>query len=62
MAQMIEVKSQRRSKLAKLVLDEINNIGQDNIITVVMHEGGKFAEYADKKMLSSLRAYIYYKD
>ncbi len=56
---MIEVKAQKRSKLAEKILDTINEVGQDKIITVIMDEGGKFA---GDSLFSSLRAYIYYKD
>ena len=59
MAKMIEVKAQKRSTLASMVLEEINRVGQDNIICVMMDEGGKFAR---NSVFAILKAYIYYKD
>ena len=59
MAKMIEVKAQTRRKMAQRVLDVINQEGQDNIIEIIMDEGGKFAGGG---LLASSRAYIYIKD
>jgi len=59
MAKMIEVKAQTRKKMATRVLDVINEEGQDNIIHIIMDEGGKFAGGG---LLASARAYIYIRD
>ncbi|BDU67377.1 MAG: hypothetical protein TYPL_0300 [Candidatus Tyloplasma litorale] len=59
MAKMAEVRAQKRSTLAKMVLNEINRVGQNNVICVMMDEGGKFA---GNSVFASLKAYIYYKD
>lgn len=59
MAKMIEVKSQKRSTIARLILETINEVGQDNVISVVMDEGGKFA---GGTVFATIKAYIYYKD
>lgn len=59
MASVIEVRAQKRSTMNKQVLDTINQVGQDNVIAVVMDEGGKFA---GGSVFASIRAYIYYKD
>ena len=59
MAKMIEVKAQTRKKMAARVLEVINSEGQDNIIEIIMDEGGKFAGGG---LLASIRAYIFIKD
>lgn len=62
MAKMIILSAQKRSKISQKILDTINEVGQDNIIEIVMDEGGKFAEFAGKKVFASTKAYVYYKD
>ncbi len=44
MAKMVEVQAQSRKKIAEEILNVINQVGQDNVISVVMDEGGKFAK------------------
>lgn len=58
-----EVQAQSRSALAQRINDAINQIGPDRIITVVMDEGGKFAERGGRfrQTFATLKAYIYYK-
>lgn len=52
------VSSQTRNKLAEKINDEINRLGPDNIISIVMDEGGKFA---GATVFATIKAYIYYK-
>ncbi len=59
MAAMMEVKAQTRARIASKVLDAINKVGQDNIISIIMDEGGKFA---NGSKFASMRAYVYYKN
>ena len=59
MAKMIELKAQKRSKMAAQVLDVINEVGQDNIIEIIMDEGGKFAGGSP---FATIKACVYYKD
>ncbi len=59
MASVIEVKAQTRAKIRDEILIAINQVGQDNVIDIVMDEGGKFA---GGTIFASIRAYVYYKD
>ena len=59
MASMVEVSAQTRSGISRKILDQMNKVGQDNVITVVMDEGGKLAR---NSRLAIIKAYIYYKD
>ncbi len=59
MANYIEVRAQKRSTMIKETVNKINEIGQDNIISVIMDEGGKLA---GGSVFASIRSYIIYKD
>lgn len=60
MASMIEVKAKGRNKLASKVLNEINSIGQDRIISIV--DQGPDGKIAGGGLLANYKAYIFYKD
>lgn len=59
MAKMVTVSAQKRSTISKKILKAINEVGQDNVIQVVMDEGGKFL---GGTWFASIKAYIYYKN
>ncbi len=59
MANYVIVKSQTRAKLADRILEQINQIGEDRVISIIMDEGGKFA---GGTLMASSRAYIFYRD
>ena len=59
MAKMKILSAQKRSTISEKILDTINEVGQDNVIEIVMDEGGKFL---GGTWFASIKAYVYYKD
>lgn len=60
MAAMKTIKSKGREKLARLVLETINEVGQDNIIQII--EQGPDGKFAGGGLLANYTAYVYYRD
>lgn len=60
MAQVAIAKGRNRDALAREVLDIINRIGQDRIISVMLDETGRLANRGG--LISQSKAYIFYKD
>lgn len=60
MAQIAVAQGRNRNSLARKILDVINQIGQDRIISIMLDESGRFASGGG--LLSVSKAYIFYKD
>ncbi len=60
MASMMIVEGRTRAKVADRLLEAINQIGQDKIITILYDESGKLA--LQGSILNKAKVYIYYKD
>lgn len=60
MASMTIIEGRTRAKVAERLLEAINEIGQDRIITILYDESGKLAMQGS--ILNKAKVYIYYKD
>ncbi len=60
MANMLIVEARTRANMSQRILEGINQVGQDNVIAVVLDESGKIARQGS--LLNKSLAYIYYKD
>ncbi|CRX36927.1 / / hypothetical protein / 417568:417750 Forward [Candidatus Hepatoplasma crinochetorum] len=60
MAQVAVAQGRNRDALAREILNVINQVGQDKIISIILDETGRLANRGG--LLSLSKAYIFYKN
>ncbi len=60
MASLMIVEARTRKNMAQNILQAINEIGEDRIISIVMDDSGKIMR--QNSLLNKAQAFIYYKD